>query len=102
MTIRPSVRRKSSRLALVSALVLWAGLLPTRALGAAEPPPGGHSQDDFAADDFYYDHHAQHGPSTGHLPGGSEDVDLVGQIKLTNQQGDISDVSALQAGDGTW
>src|ERR687897_876880 len=104
MTIRPSVRRKSSRLALVSALVLWAGLLPTRALGAAEPPPGGHSQDDFAADDFYdHHHHEQHGPSTGHLAGSVDQVELVGKLKLTSQVGDISDVSAMPTtSDGTW
>src|ERR671911_105933 len=104
MTIRPSVRRKSSRLALVSALVLWAGLLPTRALGAAEPPPGGHSQDDFAADDFYdHHHHEQHGPSTGHLAGSVDQVELVGRLKLTSQVGDISDVSAMATtSDGTW
>ena len=29
-------------------------------------------------------------------------VDLVGTLKLTNQVGDISDVSALQAEDGGW
>src|SRR5919109_437790 len=104
MTIRPSVRRKSSRLALVSALVLSAGLLPTRALGAAGPPPGGHSQDDFAADDFYdHHHHEQHGPSTGHLPGSVDQVELVGKLKLTNQVGDVSDVSAMATtSDGTW
>src|ERR671922_2432298 len=104
MTIRPSVRRKSSRLALVSALVLSAGLLPTRALGAAGPPPGGHSQDDFAADDFYdHHHHEQHGPSTGHLPGSVDQVEVVGKLKLTNQVGDVSDVSAMATtSDGTW
>jgi hypothetical protein len=48
------------------------------------------------------DGHAQHGPSTGHLPGSSENVDLVGKLKLTNFEGDISDVSALQTSDGRW
>src|ERR671918_1766076 len=104
MTIRSSVRLKSSRLALLSALLLSAGLLPTRALGAAEPPPGGHSQDDFAADDFYdHHHHEQHGPSTGHLPGSVHQIELVGKLKLTTQVGDISDVSAMATtSDGTW
>src|ERR671918_23752 len=104
MTIRSSVRRKSSRLALLSALVLSVGLLPTRALGAAAPPPGGHSQDDFAADDFYdHHHHEQHGPSTGHLSGSVDQVELVGKLELTNQVGDISDISAMATtSDGTW
>jgi hypothetical protein len=53
-------------------------------------------------DDFYFEHHGQHGPSTGHLPGSSENVDLVGRLKLTGVAGDISDVSGLQAADGKW
>ena len=53
-------------------------------------------------DDFYFEHHAQHGPSEGHLPGSSANVDLVGKQKLTNVAGDISDVSALQTSDGRW
>ena len=44
----------------------------------------------------------QHGPSTGHLPGSSENVELLGKVKLTNVEGDISDVSALQTSDGRW
>jgi len=88
---------------LVSAVVIAVGILPTGALGAAAPPPGGHSDTDFAADDFYYDHHAQHGPSSDHLPGSVDSVDLVGKLKLTNQVGDISDVSAMATtADGTW
>jgi hypothetical protein len=103
MTVRPSTRRKTGRLALVSALVIAVGLLPAGAFGAAAPPPGGHADADFAADDFYYDHHAQHGPSSDHLPGSVSNVDLVGKLKLTNQVGDISDVSALATtSDGTW
>jgi hypothetical protein len=58
---------------------------------AHTPPPAS----DFAGDDFYYDHHAQHGPASGHLAGSSENVDLVGKLRLTSQEGDISDVSAL-------
>ena len=53
-------------------------------------------------DDFYYEHHDQHGPSEGHLPGSSRNVDLVGKLKLTNFVGDISDVSATQAPNGKW
>lgn len=44
----------------------------------------------------------QHGTSDGHLPGSSENVDLVGKLKLTSFEGDISDVSALQTSDGRW
>src|ERR671918_1378567 len=104
MTIRSSVRRKSSRLALLSALVLSVGLLPTRALGHSAPPSGGHADADFSADDFYdHHHHEQHGPSTGHLEGSVDQVELVGKLKLTNQRGDISDVSAMATtSDGTW
>jgi hypothetical protein len=92
-----------ARVALVSGLILVVGLLPTVASGHSGPPTGGGSGKDFAADDFYYDHHAQHGPSTGHLPGSVENVDLLGKLQLTNFDEDISDVSALQASsDGKW
>jgi hypothetical protein len=54
-------------------------------------------------DDFVFaEHHAQHGPSDGHLPGSRANVDLVGTLKLTNFVGDISDVSATQAPNGKW
>jgi hypothetical protein len=53
-------------------------------------------------DDFYFEHHDQHGPSEGHLPGSRSNVDLLGSLKLTNFQGDISDVSATQAPNGKW
>src|SRR5918996_1501398 len=103
MTARPT-GTKPERLALVSALAFALALLPNLALGAAAPPPGGHSQDDFAADEFYdHHHHEQHGPSTGHLEGSVDEVELVGKLKLTNQRGDISDVSAMAtSSDGTW
>jgi hypothetical protein len=103
MTAR-STGTKPGLLALVSALAFALILLPNVALGAAAPPPGGHSQDDFAADDFYdHHHHEQHGPSTGHLPGSVDQVELVGKLKLTHQVGDISDVSAMATtSDGTW
>jgi hypothetical protein len=99
-----STRWKPRRLAFVSALALALVAFPNLALGAAAPPPGGHSQDDFAADDFFdHHHHAQHGPSTGHLPGSVSNVELVGKLRLTNQRGDISDVSAMATtSDGTW
>jgi hypothetical protein len=53
-------------------------------------------------DDFYFEHHAQHGPTEGHLPPTSANVNLVGKLKLTNFAGDISDVSATQAPNGRW
>jgi hypothetical protein len=53
-------------------------------------------------DDAAYEHHDQHGPSDGHLPGSSNNVDLVSKLKLTNFVGDISDVSATQAPNGKW
>ncbi len=104
MTEGRSAQRTTIRLALVSVLVLASGLLPALALGSEPPPPGGHSEQDFAADDFYdHHHHAQHGPSAGHLPGSVDQVELVGKLKLTNQLGDISDVSAMPTtADGTW
>jgi len=104
MTVRLSPRSKMSRLALLAALVLAVGFLPTGALGHAAPPAGGHADEDFAADDFYaHHHHEQHGPSTGHLAGSVDQVELVGKLKLTNQVGDITDVSAMATtSDGTW
>ena len=102
---KPLTRWNRRRLAVVSALALAVGSLPSLAFGHTDPPPGGHSDEDFAADDFYYDHHAhaQHGPSSDHLPGSVDDVDLIGSLQLTNQVGDISDVSAMATtSDGTW
>jgi hypothetical protein len=47
-------------------------------------------------------HLDQHGPTSGHLPPSSENVDLLGKLRLTSHEGDISDVSALQAPNGRW
>jgi hypothetical protein len=47
-------------------------------------------------------HLDQHGPSTGHLPASSDNVALLGKLRLTSHEGDISDVSALQAENGRW
>ncbi|HZA26566.1 MAG TPA: hypothetical protein VE915_02820, partial [Actinomycetota bacterium] len=53
------------------------------------PPPNDAA--DSEADAVYKGgHHDQHGETTGHLPGGSNNVDLVGKLKLTNFAGDIS------------
>ena len=71
--------------------------------GFAPPPPPDPTDPESAEDDFFYEHHTQHGTSEGHLPGSSANVDLVGRLKLTNFEGDISDVSALQSSsDGKW
>jgi hypothetical protein len=57
----------------------------------------------FGADDGGGKSHlAQHGPTTGHLPPSSENVDILGKVRLTHFEGDISDVSALQTEDGRW
>ena len=80
-------------------LLLLSLSLMTVPLAAAHPGHGGHIVGD---DDFYSAHHDQHGPSTDHLPGSSSNVDLVGKLKLVNFDGDISDVSALQASNGKW
>jgi len=82
---------------LASVLLLVLGSLPS-AYGRTAPPPRVAGDDDF----FYAHHDHQHGGTDGHLPGSSANVDLVGKLKLTKQVGDISDVSALQAGNGKW
>jgi hypothetical protein len=89
--------RKSASVLLALAATIGASVLLTGSAGAHPP-----DQSDFAGDDFYYDHHDQHGPSSGHLAGSVENVDLVGKLKLTNFEGDISDVSATQAPNGKW
>ncbi len=87
---------RSVRLALVLVSTLSVAMLPNVALGRADPPAGGHADEDFAADDFYYRHHEhQHGGADGHLTGASSNVEIVGKLKLTNQTGDIADVSAM-------
>ena len=83
-------------LAILTAFVLAMSMGTATGAGAVLPP----DPLDFDSDDFYYSHHAQHGPSTGHLPGNSENVELVGKVRLTSFDGDISDVSSLQASNG--
>jgi len=93
-------RSRRSLLALVSGLFLMLGLLPASASARVlDDPPQVPTGDD----DFFYAHHDhQHGGLEGHLPGSSLNVDLVGKLKLTSFDGDISDVSALQASNGRW
>jgi hypothetical protein len=87
-------------------LLLAMGLaLTLAAVGPAvsAPPPHGGDATPSNLDDFFEGHHGhQHGETTGHLAGGSQNVDVVGKVKLTDFAGDISDVSALQASDGRW
>ncbi|WP_162605967.1 hypothetical protein [Jiangella aurantiaca] len=89
----PSRQRRATRAALTctAALLLVTGF--SAASGQGVPAPDG-SPDDHA--------HDQHGPSSGHLPGSVENVELLSSIKLTAHEGDISDVSALQTADGRW
>ncbi|MGH3370908.1 MAG: hypothetical protein ACRDPR_13010, partial [Nocardioidaceae bacterium] len=47
-------------------------------------------------------HLDQHGPTTGHLPASSENVDVLGTLRLTSFEGDISDVSALDSKGNRW
>src|ERR687891_2617896 len=63
--------------------------------GAAVGPDDGAAKN-------HLDDHGQHGPSSGHLPGSSENVELLSALRLTSFAGDISDVSALRTGDGRW
>src|ERR687891_1895106 len=47
-------------------------------------------------------HLDQHGPSSGPLDASSGNVDIVGKLRLTSHEGDISDVSALHAENDRW
>jgi len=76
-------------------LLLALAMVP---LASAGPPDPGDGDDD-----FFTGMHDQHGPSVGHLPGSSLNVEVVGRLDLTSFDGDISDVSALQSSsDGKW
>jgi hypothetical protein len=79
--------RRASRLLVLALLSLVAVVLTASAADARTIPE---------------DDPLQHGPTSGHLPPSAENVDLVGKLKLTNFEGDISDVSALQTSDGRW
>ena len=82
---------------------MWLVIALATAGPAMSTPPPNDAADSEADAVYKGGHHdLQHGETTGHLPGGSNNVDLVGKLKLTNFAGDISDVSALQAADGRW
>jgi hypothetical protein len=83
--------RGSRYLLLVLSLVL---------LASVSANPQGSARVD---EDFYSDHHHhQHGDEVGHLPETTLNVELVGKVKVTNFEGDIADVTALQAASGKW
>jgi hypothetical protein len=82
-------------LAMAAAFAVAMSMASAGGAGAALPP----GATDFDRDDFYYNHH-QHGDTAGHLPATSANVDVVGKLQLTTEEGDISDVSALKAPNG--
>lgn len=88
--------------ALTFALVLVLGLAPANAVYDARGRQISHGAAVGPDDGAAKNHLDQHGPSSGHLPGSSENVELVGKLRLTSFEGDISDVSALQTEDGRW
>jgi hypothetical protein len=88
---------RKRHIAVVTAFALAISMASLSGIAGAHPPPDiGYN------DDFYYEHHAQHGPADGHLPVSISNVERVGKLKLTSQEGDISDVSATQAPNGKW
>ena len=90
----------------IAGLVLIVGSTSAGATGGSDPDRqishGSEVGPDDGAAKNHLDGHGQHGPSTGHLPGSSENVDLLGALRLTSFEGDISDVSALPTADGRW
>ena len=87
-------------------LLLALGLIiSVSAVGAAAktPPPQRTAASTPIAPDVDRAHkHGQHGGTDGHLEGGSENVEVVGSLRLTQFAEDISDVTALQTGDDRW
>jgi hypothetical protein len=105
LRIRFRLHRSRSGKGLVvlgSGLLLLAGVVPANADHAAPPRQISHGSAVGADDGGGKGFSGQHGPSEGHLPGSSENVELLGKLKLTGHEGDISDVSALQAPNGKW
>jgi hypothetical protein len=87
---------------LIFALVLVVGSVPA---SAVNDPPKRQIPDgaELGLDGgLATSHPDQHGSTSGHLPPSSENVDLVGKLRLTSFAEDISDVSALQTSDGRW
>ncbi|WP_129664607.1 LVIVD repeat-containing protein [Phytoactinopolyspora endophytica] len=107
--MRRHPRQKSTRrgvLVAVSGVILALGFASASAHpghdDGIEPRPGPHAAgqpDDVVSKNNIHD---QHGPSSGHLPGSVENVELISSLRLTSFEEDISDVSALQTADGRW
>ena len=90
----------------IAGVALVVGSTTAGATGGSDPDRqishGSEVGPDDGAAKNHLDGHGRHGPSTGHLPGSSENVELVSTLRLTSFAEDISDVSALQTGDGRW
>ncbi len=92
MTAR-RIRRRTTAIAAVG-LPLVLVLAPLTA-ASAHSPTG--SEDDGGGSGIGHDgNHHQHGGDTGHLPASSENVQLVGKVKLTDVAGGIADVAAFK------
>lgn len=81
----------------LAALAAFSMILVGVPAGADEQPPRGYrSPTDGVVDtpiEVHKAHDQQHGPSTGHIPGSSENVELVGQLTVSGaEEGRISDV----------
>lgn len=63
---------------------------PSVVLGAADPVDDGVIDSGVEVDD-----HKQHGGEGGHLPPGTENVDLIGKLDLTDVEGGIADVGVF-------
>ncbi|HZA75165.1 MAG TPA: hypothetical protein VE623_02115, partial [Acidimicrobiales bacterium] len=88
---------------MIAGLALIVGSTSAGATSGTEPDRQISHGSEVGPDDGAAKNHLdQHGPSTGHLPGSSENVELLGALRLTSFEGDISDVSALQTADGRW
>ena len=89
---------------MIAGLALIVGSTSAGAIAGNDPDRQVSHGSDVGPDDGaaknHLDGNQQHGPSTGHLPGSSDNVDLLSALKLTLHEGDISDVSALQTADG--
>lgn len=87
------MRRRYLTLVAVSALMIATA---TPASGSASSPE--HSVGDDVVDTPVEAHGAaQHGPTTGHLPGSSENVELVGKVRVRDAEpGRVSDVAGFK------
>jgi hypothetical protein len=74
-------------------------MLALPASAADVPDPGEHEIGDGIADtpiEIHEVHDDQHGPATGHLPGSSENVELVGRVDIQGAApGRVADVAAF-------